>query len=69
MTPEKAYEQISREFLSALIQIAFVENKTELNFFKTVIKTPDNGVYLLQLQHVDGPKINLQVTSVAERTP
>lgn len=32
----------------------------ELNFFKQMVETPDGGEYLLQFQHLKGPKINMK---------
>jgi hypothetical protein len=54
--------ELTREYLSALLSLlsmdeAYKDNQ-DFNFFKTSIITPNGGIYLLQVQHVEGPKIN-----------
>jgi hypothetical protein len=35
------------------------EKLPEINFFKTTVEVEGGGIYLLQLQHISGPKIKL----------
>lgn len=56
----------------AFITLKLIEAKMadpklkELNFLKQMIETPDGGRYLLQLQHLEGPKIQLNPDQTVE---
>jgi hypothetical protein len=57
-----AYDQVFREFFSAVLALASLDNKMkELNYIKTAITTPDGGVYLVSVLHIDGPKIDMDL--------
>lgn len=57
---ESAHNTIARAYLQAVLELLWLADHQELNFIKKSIETPDGGVYILQLQHVTGPKINVQ---------
>lgn len=61
MELDEAKIDINKAYLDAVVQIMAMEGFKEINFWKTSIVTPDGGVYILQLQHVNGPKIQLPV--------
>jgi len=51
---------LSEVFLANLIPLVKAQGgMPELNYWKTTVKLPDGGVYLLSLLHVDGPKLQL----------
>lgn len=60
MEVQEAYRELNKAYLTAIIEIMASEKLPEINFYKTTIQTQDGGVYLLQLQHVSGPKIDLK---------
>lgn len=57
----KAGQVVDKDYLEMKIQLARLTDPElkELTFLKTAIDTGD-GVYLLQLVHVNGKKIKLQ---------
>jgi hypothetical protein len=57
---EDAHNTIASAYLQAVLELLWMAGHEELNFIKKSVETPDGGVYILQLQHVTGPKINVQ---------
>lgn len=57
---EKAFSEVSGGYFVALLEILYAAGHQELNYVKKTITTPQGGVYIIQLQHVTGPKINVQ---------
>jgi len=55
----KAFEEVGMVYFLAVSEILFAKGHKEFNFLKSTIHTPNGGTYLLQIQHVDGPKIDL----------
>lgn len=59
----KQYDQLHSEnakfYLDNLLSLFFAEDekRQELDHVTKTIETPDGGVYLLQFQHVKGPRI------------
>lgn len=63
LTPEeieKGHTEIARAYILAMLDLMFLSGQEEVNFMKKTLETPDGGVYLLQVQHISGPKINLK---------
>jgi hypothetical protein len=57
MTLGQAYEQVSGAFFEAILEIGKqAKTEPELNFFKTSCTGPKGEIYLIQIQHVAGPK-------------
>ena len=56
---EAGYNEITRVWLEAIMSLMIIQEVKELTFFNKSVKTPNGGLYLLQFQHVDGPKIQL----------
>lgn len=66
----QALEMVTREYMSALLGLmVFDETLKEANHFKTTMTTPDGGRYLIQMQHVDGPRISLEEIRNAPPAP
>lgn len=57
---EKAHTDLAQAYLESLLQIMSFTDQDEVNFMKKTVETPNGGIYLLQFQHVSGPKINLK---------
>jgi len=55
MNLTQAYEELSREYFKAILWLRLAE-ADEFNFFKTTVTGESREVYLIQIQHVDGPK-------------
>lgn len=68
---EKANNQTAIDFVSNVALLMANQGLTDINFWKKCVTTPDGGVYLLQLIHVDGPKIQLKAIypEMAEARP
>lgn len=57
---EAAQTEVARAYLQAVLELLFLSGQEELNFVKKSIEMPNGGTYLLQLQHVTGPKLNIK---------
>lgn len=57
---ENAHNEVAKAYLNAVLQLLYFQKWGELNYLKKTIKTPEGGIYLLQIQHVDGPIIDVQ---------
>jgi hypothetical protein len=57
---ESIHNEAARTYIKALLPLVALSGIDELNFVKKTLEMPDGGIYLLQLQHVMGPKINLK---------
>lgn len=57
---EKAHNEIAQAYLSAMLSLLALSGQEEVNFIKKSVETHNGGVYLLQFQHVSGPKIVLR---------
>ena len=66
---EAAHNEIARAYIQAVIEILFLQGHEELNFVKKTLEMPDGGTYLLQLQHVSGPKLHVQGIMTGGETP
>lgn len=55
-----AQTEIAKVYLTAVLELLNLQGHGELNFAKTSFTTPEGGTYLLQVAHVDGPKIDCQ---------
>lgn len=60
MKPEvrAGYEEICGAFFQAILELRSVDETapSEFNFFKTVVDGPCEEKYLIQIQHIEGPK-------------
>lgn len=56
---EKAHNDIAQAYITAILELMALSGQDEVNFMKKSVSTPEGGVYLLQFQHVSGPKIRL----------
>jgi hypothetical protein len=66
---DHACNEMGRVYLSSLLQVLALTGLEELNFVKNSFTTPGGGLYLLQVQHVSGPKINLKELLPNEQAP
>lgn len=65
---EKAYNEVTAAFLKASLELLYLQKHEEFNFFKKTITFGNGGVYLLQIQHVAGPKLNVQTDLIKTAT-
>lgn len=57
---QAALEITHREyFLNVLALLSHDSEPKELNYVKVPVTTPDGGIYLISILHVDGPKVDL----------
>lgn len=56
---ENAQNELARSYFHGVLELAYEDGVQEFNFMKKAITTPIGGVYLMQIQHVTGPKIDL----------
>lgn len=56
---EDIHNEIARAYIQAMLQVLYLQKHGELNFVKKTIEMPNGSVYLLQVQHVTGPKLNV----------
>lgn len=71
-TPEQieaAYNEMTKAYLEGLFAVWWAENRGEITFMTKTIETPEGGTYLLQFQHVSGPKIDVQKIFTDSSTP
>lgn len=64
---EKGQNESAKRYLQAVMDLCYLRGQDELNYVKKTIEMPDGGIYLLQLQHVAGPKIDLQTLYAADK--
>ena len=57
---EAAHNEVVRAYVQAILEIMALSGQDEVNFLKKTLEMPDGGIYLLQFQHVSGPKISLK---------
>lgn len=57
---DAAQTEVTKVYLTAVLSLLNLRGHGELNFVKSPIETPEGGKYLLQLVHVEGPKIDCQ---------
>ncbi|HKZ42069.1 MAG TPA: hypothetical protein VJ044_13985 [Candidatus Hodarchaeales archaeon] len=66
-TPEQieaAHTEMAQMYLAGVLQVLNIQGHGELNFLKKTVTTPQGGVYVLQILHVEGPKIDCQKLEV-----
>lgn len=56
---ESAHNDMAINYLQSILQLLFFQGQKELDHYKKSIEMPNGGIYLLQLQHVTGQKINI----------
>lgn len=47
-------------FMQVLALLSYDKSQKELTYVKVPIVTPNGGVYLLSILHVEGPKVDIQ---------
>jgi len=47
-------------FFSNVLKLCYESGQKQFNYIKKTVKTPEGGTYLFQVQHVTGPKIDLE---------
>lgn len=57
---EEAFNDVARICMIAVLNLLKLKGQGELNFMRKTIHTPEGGTYMLQVCHVDGPKIDCQ---------
>jgi hypothetical protein len=57
---EADYNALAEAYLVGVIQLLHEQGHGELNFCRKPVETEDGGMYHLVLQHVSGPKIDIQ---------
>lgn len=58
---EAALQMVHEEyFLQVTALSSHDSDLKELEFSKITVSTPDGGVYLISILHVEGPKVNLR---------
>jgi hypothetical protein len=58
----------SEYFLQTVGLLSHDSGIKELNYIKVPITTPDGGLYLVSILHIDGPKVDLQRLAKAAET-
>lgn len=55
-----AFNAVTKEYMYALIQLMVLDEEyKQFNFFKTTMKGTNGETYLLSVQHVSGPVVDL----------
>jgi hypothetical protein len=63
---QAALEIMHSEYFTNVVAIAsHDEELKELTYIKVPITTPDNGVYLVSILHIEGPKLDLRKLAAA----
>jgi hypothetical protein len=58
---ETGLTEVFKTFMASAIALCSFDKKMkELNYVKKSITTPDGGVYLISILHVDGPKFDME---------
>lgn len=52
-------------FMQTIGLLTHDTDHTELNYIKVPIQTPDGGLYLVSILHIEGPKVNLKALAAA----
>lgn len=61
------FESKARKFVEeTLAAFELFTDREEFGFVKTTLETPEGGSYLIQIQHVSGPKISLRTDQSEE---
>jgi hypothetical protein len=63
---EVLHNQAAEAYLEATLQILHAQGHGVLTYLKKTIETEDGGLYLLRLEHVQGPKINVSELKVVD---
>lgn len=50
----------SEYFMQVVALLSYLKDQPELLYSKVPIQTPDGGLYLVSILHIEGPKIQLQ---------
>jgi len=56
---KKAVGKMSSGFFEAIAEAMALDRIPEFNYFKTVAELPNGGKYLVLIQHLEGPKVDL----------
>lgn len=58
----------SEYFMQVVALLSYLKDQKELNYTKVPLQTPDGGLYLVSILHIEGPKIQLdKLAAIAEQ--